>query len=437
MDFLDLDEWRTINVEKKNDDEYHVHAEPIRKPPICLSCGNFTEQRKDGRLRQVIFDLPNRKRKVGIYLNRQRYECLKCGKYYLESLPGVSDSHNATKRLIEHIGIEASVQTFTNLARETGYSISKVKSLFQEYADEQKEKCRFETPTILGIDEVYIKKKYYSVYANVGERTIFDMVEGRLEADVNTRLMKIEDYRRIRVVAMDMWDHYRTSIASCLPQAEIVVDVFHVVRGATEAFDTVRKSHRSKLTEEQRKSMLKDKDLLLLRAFRLKTEEKKTVKAYLDSYPRLKKAYQAKEEFSDIYQAGSEGKARKLYAQWLTNLDKDIRPAFEKLITSVTNWNKEIFNYFNHLGVTNAYTESLNGLIKLASKIGRGYKFEVLRAKMLLALNLHKKKSTGFDKAGLRERYADTFSTFIEQPRIINYGPDIALLIKEMEKGTF
>jgi hypothetical protein len=32
---------------------------------------------------------------------------------------------------------------------------------------------------------------------------------------------------------------------------------------------------------------------------------------------------------------------------------------------------------------TNAYTESLNGLIKITNRIGRGYSFEVIRARML------------------------------------------------------
>jgi hypothetical protein len=56
---------------------------------------------------------------------------------------------------------------------------------------------------------------------------------------------------------------------------------------------------------------------------------------------------------------------------------------------------------------------------------------------MLLALNLHKKKPVGFDRAGLRQKYADTLSTLIQEPRIINYGPDISLLIREIVNGAF
>ncbi len=42
----------------------------------------------------------------------------------------------------------------------------------------------------------------------------------------------------------------------------------------------------------------------------------------------------------------------------------------------------EILNYFQH-PVTNAYTESLNNLIRVMNRLGRGYSFEALRAKIL------------------------------------------------------
>jgi transposase len=42
----------------------------------------------------------------------------------------------------------------------------------------------------------------------------------------------------------------------------------------------------------------------------------------------------------------------------------------------------EIFSYFDH-PITNAYTESLNNLIRLTNRVGRGYSFSAIRAKLL------------------------------------------------------
>ena len=42
--------------------------------------------------------------------------------------------------------------------------------------------------------------------------------------------------------------------------------------------------------------------------------------------------------------------------------------------------------------VTNAFTESLNSLIRVTNRMGRGYSFEVLRAMILFTRGTHKKK---------------------------------------------
>ncbi len=48
----------------------------------------------------------------------------------------------------------------------------------------------------------------------------------------------------------------------------------------------------------------------------------------------------------------------------------------------MSNWNKEIFVSFTH-PYTNMYIEFVNALIKGINRNGRGYNFEVLRAKLL------------------------------------------------------
>lgn len=59
-----------------------------------------------------------------------------------------------------------------------------------------------------------------------------------------------------------------------------------------------------------------------------------------------------------------------------------VAPLFSDLVRAVTNWYDPIFNFFD-FQITNGYTEAMNGLIKIANRIGRGYSFEAIRAKML------------------------------------------------------
>ncbi|ENP8454704.1 transposase [Photobacterium damselae] len=56
-----------------------------------------------------------------------------------------------------------------------------------------------------------------------------------------------------------------------------------------------------------------------------------------------------------------------------------------------------IFAYFDH-PITNAYTESLNNLIRVMIRTGRGYSFEALRAKMLFTEGFQKLKRSLYQR---------------------------------------
>lgn len=79
--------------------------------------------------------------------------------------------------------------------------------------------------------------------------------------------------------------------------------------------------------------------------------------------------------------------AESLLDEWLDMIPADMckgKSDFKPLVTIFKEWRKEIMNYFDHR-VTNAYTEALNGVAKVANRQGRGYGFEILRAKVLFS----------------------------------------------------
>ncbi len=55
----------------------------------------------------------------------------------------------------------------------------------------------------------------------------------------------------------------------------------------------------------------------------------------------------------------------------------EVATAFQPVVTALGNWEPEIMAYFRHQ-ITNAYTESLNSLIRVTNRMGRGYSFEAL-----------------------------------------------------------
>ena len=89
--------------------------------------------------------------------------------------------------------------------------------------------------------------------------------------------------------------------------------------------------------------------------------------------------------------SGSPQAAIVAYEAWIRAVVPEARDAFGDLIRAFTNWQPFILNYFEH-PVTNAYTESLNSLIRVMNRLGRGYSFEALRAKILFTEGAHKHK---------------------------------------------
>lgn len=98
--------------------------------------------------------------------------------------------------------------------------------------------------------------------------------------------------------------------------------------------------------------------------------------------PPLARSHQVKERFYSIWERADRVEAVERYDQWLTGLPSPVAGQYAALTTASANWRDEIFAHFDH-PVTNAHTESFNCLVRHADRIGRGYSFEALRARML------------------------------------------------------
>jgi transposase len=104
----------------------------------------------------------------------------------------------------------------------------------------------------------------------------------------------------------------------------------------------------------------------------------------------------------------------------------------------MANWRHEIFNYFDQR-LTNAATESLNGLAKIMNRLGRGYSFDVLRARLLLNYRHQKfeapRVSRTFPGFGGTPGNVSTFATQTgsAEPRGRLLGIDISTLMEELD----
>jgi transposase len=426
----------------ENEHDYHINAEVKAAPTRCEHC--FSNVLVGyGRREQLVKDLPMHGRRVGIYVSTRRFKCQSCQKTFSETLPEVDERRTMTKRLVDWIGKQAVKRTFASLAEEVGVTEGSIRLIFKDYVSAIEKTVRFETPKWMGIDEIHLIKPR-GVIANIQNNTIVELLPNRNKETVVRYLHNLSGKDKIQYVAMDMWLPYRDACAAVIPQAQVVIDKFHVLKMANEALERVRKSLRESLTPKQRRGLMHDRFVLLKRERELNDKEALLLSGWTRNYPEIGQAHRLKEEFFGIYDAQSPDEAVGRYIGWKRQITPDVADAFADLVRAWENWEPLIVAYFDH-PVTNAYTESLNNLIRVMNRLGRGYSFEALRAKILFSEGAHKRVKPKFERRAAsrattefvmsRSFAVPDFDQHDGESREINYGADISTLARLIEAG--
>ena len=390
--FLNLPSWEVVSVkESKND--YRVEATYTPLPERCPHCPEYLfagKVYKHGTMQQEVMDLPAHGKRVGIVLTRVRLRCQDCKKTFLQPVPDLDERGTMTARLVRYIERESLKKTFVSVADEVGVTEGTIRNVFHRHVEHLEETTCFQTPERLGIDELYLLKKARAVFTSLKERTIIGVLDNRLKKSVSAHLRTLTA-DAVKVVAIDMHRSYKDAVREVLPNAAIVVDKFHVVRMASVCLETVRKSFKEGLEPKERRQLKRDRFVLLKRNRDLKDEQRVTLEGWQRMFPKLGAAYTVKEAFYDLWDSPDRTTAAERFRAWEYGItDHDMLKAYQPLLTAWRNWEQEILAYFEHRE-TNAVTEALNGIVRHIERGGRGYSFEVMRAKMLFGTKSQKR----------------------------------------------
>jgi transposase len=385
MDYLDLTGMKTTGIIPSTNN-LRVLAELTTEPGACPHCPNSLFKLKPhGTKTQVIADAPARGKTVEIAVKRRRYRCPVCGRTCLQPFVGVDERWGMTERLVEFVKNESLLKPFNQAAEETGVAPSTVRAIFREHVAELERTMTFETPRVLGLDGVYVRRKERLVMTDIERRRVVQMTASIKERSVAQALLRLPERRRVEVVTLDMSASLRRAVLHALPWAVIVVDRFHIQRMANQAVDRVRRRIHLGMTRYDRRLVMRDPRLLRKHRDQLKRMGKlDVVEEWLDRLPELKAAYDLKEAFFEVWYSSCSTTAWHRYDAWERSVPEEMRTkeTFGPLLTAVMNWGDEVMNFFDHR-FTNAYAESANNLIKTVQREGRRCDFETVRAKVL------------------------------------------------------
>lgn len=342
----------------------------------CPHCGEWTDKIHDRRW-QNIKDIPIRNKFVIIRLNKKRYRC-SCGKRGISERYDSIDSYaRKTYRYDKYLVNHAVSRDYSRVAEENGLSFTAIQNAVNKELDPhiQKKTTDLTGVKAISIDEFAIlkKHKYGVVISDPINKEIIDILPSRKKNDLidyfNSWSKK--QLEQIKHFSMDMWRPYKSVATEVFPNAEIVIDKFHLVAVMNTALDEIRKQEQNQLNQSHRKKFYMSRMLMKKRGEDLTDKEhKKLIELFKLSSP-LERAWELKEEFRDLMQINSLNEAKIALDQWYKRITESKLNPFFKAKGVIKRWELQILNYFKSK-ITNGFAEGINNKIKLIKRIGYG-----------------------------------------------------------------
>ena len=338
--------------------------------------------------------------------NKTRYYCRNAGcvrRSFTESIPQVPARRRTTTRLRTQIGrsIGEAARSVTEVAAGAGVSWPTAHAAFAAHADEVLTDPK--PVLVLGIDETRRGKPRWTRDAADrswlrtdpwdtgfvdlgGTQGLLGQVEGRTSAAVTDWLCEQTSQFRhaVRHVVIDPSAAYAAAVTeTLLPNAQVVVDHFHLVKLANDMVTAVRR--RVTFDTHGRRGRKQDPEWANRRRL-LTSRERLSDKSFanmwnalIDNDPtgQILAAYIAKEELRTLLAAArdsvddAEIRAR-LYRFYSWCADTQI-PEVTRLATTIETWWPAVLAFL-HTGLTNARTEGYNRLVKQVKRVACGFR---------------------------------------------------------------
>jgi transposase len=410
-----------------------VVAEVLEAPVLpCEECGGALH--RHGRRTNVFADTPMQMQPVRLEISRPRYRCIACSRISTPDLLFLDERRRATKRLVDAVRQRCLGMTFHALAEQTGVAVNTIKNIAQDLIAELERTVRYETPAIMGIYEVNLAGNYRCVITNLATNNVYEMLEFRTRDHMMPFFEKLSDGETVEWICTDMWRPFERNFSPYLPSAKLVIDRFHLVKMASEALDDERNKYQSTLSKNGRVHVKKSiRWLTLKRPGNLTPAEAAALEVVHETIPELGLAYDLKEMFFRIYDDPVKASAMRAFEAWEKSLPEKDLEKFHFLAKTVHNHYEDIFAYWDLPDqITIAYTECLNGLNMLGNRIGRGYSYEIIRAKTLYSNEARKVGSCIRILPGAESLFSNKSPT-----ETVEYGPHIPTLIDLADDGTF
>jgi len=358
----------------------------------CPKCGAEARKRKLEPRKEPVRHLDCIGHKTLLYFDALELECTACRKLFNRKPSFMSEPVFISGAYLDGMMKQAQGTSVATAAQWNGQSGSSFAEMYYGQLKKADEGRVIPPVRRLGVDETAFLRgrgNYVLLLHDLDRHDVIDVLPDRRKETLKDYLEEHREgvFAGLEAVCIDMWKPYKQAVESVFPNAEIVVDRFHVMQNLNEALDECRRGILKKTKDAEIKDLLrKEYRFILLRAREEQVstpEGRKELQNVLNLDPELKSLYRLKEGFRQIYRMRSPGRAAKALQKWLRRAQYAGSRYLKDFLQTVKNWKTEILNFAKH-AITNGSVEGTNCKVKLVKRLGYGYKsFENFRLRIL------------------------------------------------------
>ena len=378
-----------INSIEKTSQKIIVHCEVTTKVSTCPNCLEPTGMINQYETRKVQ-DLKISAREVWLHIRVRQFICPTCNRYFFDIPDWIAPGKSYTKRQSKWIFELCRQQSFTQVGALVNLSHKTVERLFYEQAEKQINlPNRYAQVRKLGIDEISHrkgKKDYACVLTDLDRGIELDVLPDRKKETLiaHFQSLGVDFCSQIEVVCCDIWKTYIHVAKECFPNAEIVIDRFHVVKALNEVLDALRKKLRKEFKEEDCFKSIKWK--LFKRPEKCTEADFALLQNAFDKSWLLGEIYQLRNTFNSMFDISKSKQELEQNLDWWMEFAEQLEfKQLHSFINTLKNWKSQIIVFASHK-VTNAVTEGLNNYLRYFKRISFGLpNFEHMRLRILWA----------------------------------------------------
>ncbi len=230
----------------------------------------------------------------------------------------------------------------------------------------------------IGIDEISYAKgqKYATVVYDLGRSRVVWVGRGKARETIDQFFLHhLSPYQkaRVKLACCDMSEAFIGAIQHHCPNAELVLDRYHVVKALNDAVDEVRKEQWREASVEGRKTLKGLRWLLYRHSSNRSRRDTATLKALEKGNRRIYRAWRLKDEFEQLWEYRTRRAAEPFLKRWTTTAMRSHLEPLKKFVRTVRKHADGILA-FVETRLTNAISEGLNRVIRFVKNRASGFR---------------------------------------------------------------